>query len=98
MSRPAPVTIAQLPAYAKNKGLHVMGSTGVYAVMHNGQPINISSHNKSGEGHQQPIYKKTNFATPGAAFNLADKLNKRSDTTDYEVYEMIRGDKITEEL
>lgn len=42
-------------------------------------------------------YKKSSFANPGHAFNLADKLNKMFKTTKFQVYKLDNGTRIDEE-
>lgn len=94
MSRPAATRILELKATSKDMPMVVMSVEGVYAVMYKGEPINICSQNEVGKGHQQPVYKKINFATSGAAFNRARTLNKRSGTNDFSVFRMCKAEEL----
>jgi hypothetical protein len=63
-------------------------------VFYQGKPFNL----KSGSllaSYPGPKYKKVSFSNPGHAHNLAKKLNKLFKTTDFSVYKLSEGEKIS---
>ena len=75
MSRPKPKIVLEFTDPKTYKSEQVLKSDAIYAVFHDGSPINLRSV-QSLRDHPGPKYKKVSFSNPGHAFNLADKLNK----------------------
>lgn len=68
----------------------------IYAVFHNGKPINLRSLN-SLTNYPGPKYKKVSFSNSGHAFNLAQRLNKLFKTDKFEVVKLTQGEVIRED-
>jgi hypothetical protein len=92
MSRPKPQILAE-----KTSGLYkseqVLASQGVWAVFYQGHPINLRSLNTL-ISYPGPKYRKTSFANPGHAVNLARKLNTQFATQDFTVVLMSQGQQV----
>lgn len=85
MSRPKPRVLL---SHLDNTKLVEICDGGAYAVCYRGNPIKLKIiHNVevSGPG---PKYLKTVFPESGHALNLAEKLNRRFDTEEFEVFSM----------
>jgi len=95
MARPKPTILLESVDKKTYKSQQVLVATGVYAVFHNGNPINLRTLN-SLVSYPGPKYKKVSFANPGSAFNLAEKLNKLFHTDEFEVFKLTGGEKIEE--
>lgn len=95
MSRPLP-TIILSEFDNEGRGIEVCEADAVYAVCYQSKPINIRTHQNIEIGYPGPKYKKTNFANPGHAFNLAEELNHRFSTGDFTVVMMTTGRTIKE--
>jgi hypothetical protein len=88
MSRPKPILICT----------HVVGDTyyevceadAVYAVLYQGKPIKMRSHNPD-IPHLSYKYGKSMFPEPGHAIRLARKLNAAHDTEEFTVAIMTVG-------
>ena len=72
-----------------------MKADAIYAVFHEGQPINLRSLNSLLD-YPGPKYKKVSFSNPGHAFNLSEKLNKLFKTDKFSVYKLVQGTKVEE--
>jgi hypothetical protein len=95
MSRPQPkVLLAEFDN--EGRGLEVCAADAVYAVCYQGHPVSIRKHQNIEVGYPGPKYVKSNFSNPGHAFNLAEKLNARFDTTDFTIIMMSTGRTIKE--
>ena len=73
----------------------VLEAEAIWAVFYKDKPVNL----KTGSVVAQnlgPKYKKVSFSNSGHAFNLAEKLNKMFNTTDFSVYKLTTGEKIKE--
>jgi hypothetical protein len=71
----------------------VLEAEAIWAVFYKDKPINL----KTGSIVAQqlgPKYKKISFSNSGHAYNLAEKLNKMFDTTDFSVYKLVTGEKV----
>jgi hypothetical protein len=68
----------------------------IYAVCYKGAPIKVKTHANIEIDYPGPKYVKTSFPTSGHAFNLAERLNLRFDTTDFSVVIMQVGRTIKE--
>ena len=72
----------------------IVEAAGIWAVVLDGQPINLkSSHYLSND--TVPKYKKTSFSNPGHAINLAKKLNSMFNSSDFQVVKLTTGERNT---
>jgi hypothetical protein len=93
MSRPKPTVL--LTHNAGGKIEQILAADAIYAVFHNGKPINI----KNLAAHIDitgPKYKKSSFSNPGHAFNLAQRLNRSFGTDSFSVFKLCSGTEIEE--
>ena len=95
MSRPKPKVILDYTDPKTYKAEQVLEAEAIYAVFHDGKPINLRSIN-SLVNYPGPKYKKVSFSNPGHAFNLAEKLNKLFKTDKFKVFELTGGRPISE--
>ena len=95
MSRPRP-TILLEHIDDNMRAYQVCEADAIYAVCYKGRPIKIKTQANIEIEYPGPKYSKTSFPTPGHAFNLAERLNQRFDTTDFTVVMMTEGRKISE--
>lgn len=77
------------------KSEQVLKAVAIYAVFHEGKPINLRSLHSLID-YPGPKYKKVSFSNPGHAFNLAEKLNKMFKTDKFGVYMLTEGQPIEE--
>lgn len=96
MSRPKPTVLLEYINPKTYNAEQVLVAEAVYAVFYKGNPINLRSLNHL-VSYPGPKYKKNSFSNSGHAFNLAEKLNKLFKTSDFEVYKLTSGEKVTEE-
>ena len=95
MSRPRP-TILLEHIDDNMRAYQVCEADAIYAVCYKGAPIKIKTQANIEIEYPGPKYSKTSFPTPGHAFNLAERLNQKFDTTDFTVVMMTEGRKISE--
>lgn len=95
MSRPKPTILMEWTDPKTYKADQVMEADAIYAVFHKEKPINYRIENLLVD-YPGPKYNRVSFSNPGHAFNLAEKLNKIFNTTDFEVFKLTGGVKITE--
>jgi hypothetical protein len=96
MSRPKPKVLLEITNKKTFKTDQVLESEAIWAVFYNNKPINL----KIGSSIVQQVitkYKKVSFSNSGHAFNLAEKLNKMFNTSDFSVFKLTSGEKITDE-
>lgn len=93
MARPKPDVLLSLTDKKTYKSEQVIRSDAIYAVFYDNSPINLRSLNTL-ISYPGPKYKKTSFPNAGAAFNLADKLNKKFNTSLFTVYKLMSGEQI----
>lgn len=93
MSRPKPDVILEHVNKQNYKSEQIIASEGIWAVYYADQPINLKSANML-VSYPGPKYKKTSFSNPGHAINLAKKLNKLFNTTDFSVVLLKAGEQI----
>lgn len=74
----------------------VLNAEAIYAVFYLGKPINLRTLNHL-VSYPGPKYKKCSFGNSGHCFNLADRLNKLFNTSDFTVVKLTEGVIITEE-
>ena len=96
MSRPKPKVLLEITNKKTYKTEQVLEAEAIWAVFYQDQPINLKTSsvvvNQLG-----PKYKKVSFSNSGHALNLAEKLNKLFQTSDFSVYKLTTGEKITDE-
>lgn len=95
MARPRPTILLEHTDPKTYKSEQVLKASAIYAVYLEGQPINLRTLN-SLVNYPGPKYKKTAFAAPGHAFNLAERLNKLFKTDQFAVFKLKAGEQITE--
>jgi hypothetical protein len=93
VARPKPEVLAEITDKSTYKSEQVLASDGIWAVYYCARPINIKSHNILVQ-YPGPKYKKVSFSNPGHAINLAKKLNKQFNTTDFSVVKLFEGDQV----
>jgi hypothetical protein len=93
MSRPKPKILLEFTDKNTYRREEVLHAEATWAIFYQGKPFNLKSSN-SISPTPGPKYKKTSFANPGHALNLAKKLNSTFKTTEFEVYKLTKGDKI----
>lgn len=91
MSRPKPEVLIEKVDKATYKTEQILASEGIWSVYYKGRPINLKSHNIL-ITYPGPKYKKVSFSNSGHAINLAKKLNKKFNTTDFSVVLLTQGD------
>lgn len=94
MSRPKPKVLLDF-TNKSYKSEQILEAEAIYAVFYKGAPINFRTQNQL-LSYPGPKYKKVSFSNPGHAFNLAQKLNQKFKTNDFEVYKLTSGLKIEE--
>ena len=95
MSRPKPTILLErvgddMSAY------QVCEADAIYAVCYKGRPIKIKTYANIEIDYPGPKYAKTSFPTSGHAFNLAERLNQKFDTSDFTVVMMTPGRIVSE--
>ena len=96
MSRPKPTVLLEITNKKTYKTEQVLEADAIWAVFYKDKPINLKT---SSIVAQQigPKYKKVSFSNAGHAYNLAEKLNKVFNTTDFSVFKLTTGEKLTNE-
>ena len=90
MSRTQPKVLMEHVDKTTYKCDQIVEAAGIWAVVLDGQPINLkSSHYLTNE--TVPKYKKTSFSNPGHARNLCRKLNTQFKTNKFTVIFMNTG-------
>jgi hypothetical protein len=95
MSRPKPKVLLEITNKKNFKVEQVLEAEAIWAVFHRGKPVNLKTNSVVAQD-LGPKYKKVSFSNAGHAHNLAEKLNKLFNTTDFEVFKLTNGEKITE--
>jgi hypothetical protein len=96
MSRPKPKILLEITNKKTYKTEQVLESDAIWAVFHKDLPINLKTTSVVAQ-QLGPKYKKVSFSNSGHAFNLAEKLNKLFNTTDFAVYKLTTGEKVNDE-
>lgn len=94
MSRPKPRVILEFANKENYKIEQILESEAIWAVFYKGQPFNLKSGSMVAS-YPGPKYKKVSFSNPGHAHNLAKKLNKIFKCTDFSVYKLSDGEKVS---
>jgi hypothetical protein len=96
MSRPKPKVLLEITNKKTYKTEQVLEADAIWAVFYQDKPVNL----KTGSLLVQqlgPKYKKCSFSNSGHAINLAEKLNKLFQTSDFSVYKLTTGEKLADE-
>jgi hypothetical protein len=95
MSRPKPNVLLEVTNKKTYKTEQVLEADAIWAVFYQDKPINL----KTSSMVQQlgPKYKKVSFSNSGHALNLAEKLNKMFNTSDFSVFKLVTGEKMTDD-
>jgi len=95
MSRPKPKVLLEITDKKTYKTEQVLEADAIWAVFYKDQPVNLKT---SSIVAQQigPKYKKVSFSNSGHAINLAEKLNKLFNCTDFSVYKLTTGERLIE--
>ena len=96
MSRPRPKVLLELTNKKTYKTEQVLEAEAIWAVFYQDRPINLKIISIVAQ-QLGPKYKKVSFSNAGHAFNLAEKLNKMFNTTDFSVFKLTTGEKLLDE-
>ena len=96
MSRPRPRVLLE-SVDNDMRSLQVCEADAIYAVCYKGAPIKVKTQANIEIAYPGPKYAKTSFPTSGHAFNLAERLNHRFNTSDFSVVMMAVGRTISEQ-
>lgn len=96
MARPKPKILMEWTDPKTFRSEQLLDADAIYAVFHEGKPINLRSLN-SLSNYPGPKYKKVSFSNSGHAFNLAERLNKLFKTDKFEVVKLTQGEIIRED-
>lgn len=96
MARPKPNVLLEITNKKSYKTDQVLESDAIWAVFYQNKPINLKTSSVIAQD-VGPKYKKVSFSNSGHAFNLMEKLNKAFNTTDFAVFKLTTGEKITDE-
>ena len=96
MSRPRPKVLLELTNKKTYKTEQVLEAEAIWAVFYQDKPINLKIISIVAQ-QLGPKYKKVSFSNAGHAFNLAEKLNKMFNTTDFSVFKLTTGEKLLDE-
>jgi hypothetical protein len=96
VSRPRPKVLLELTNKKTYKTEQVLEAEAIWAVFYQDQPINLKIISIVAQ-QLGPKYKKVSFSNAGHAFNLAEKLNKMFNTTDFSVFKLTTGEKLLDE-
>ena len=91
MSRPKPKILLKHTNTNTYRTEEILKAEAVYAVVYNGQPINIKTYTDAASDSSSPKYKKTIFPNSGSAHTLATRLNSLFNTDKFTVIEMTNG-------
>lgn len=93
MSRPKPNVLLEITSKKTYKTEQVLEADAIWAVFYKGKPVNLKT--TSMVAHQLgPKYKKVSFSNSGHAINLAEKLNKMFNCTDFAVFKLTTGEEL----
>ena len=96
MSRPKPRVLLEVTSKKTYKTEQVLEAEAIWAVFHQDTPINLKTTSLVAQ-QLGPKYKKVSFSNSGHAINLAEKLNKQFNTTDFSVFKLTTGEKLIDE-
>ena len=72
----------------------VLEADAIWAVFYKDKPINLKTTSIVAQ-QLGPKYKKVSFSNSGHAINLAEKLNKTFNTSDFTVFKLTTGEQLT---
>jgi hypothetical protein len=93
MSRPKPTVLLDHVDKKTYKSEQVLQADAIWAVFYKGEPFNLKSSNML-TNYPGPKYKKVSFSNSGHAINLAEKLNKLFNSTDFSVFKLTTGEQL----
>jgi hypothetical protein len=96
MSRPKPNVLLDITNKKTYKTEQVLEADAIWAVFYKDKPVNLKTTSIIAQD-TGPKYKKVSFSNSGHAFNLAEKLNKMFNCTDFSVYKLTAGEKFVNE-
>lgn len=96
MSRPKPKILLEIANKKTFKVEQVLESEAIWAVFYQGKPVNLKTSSLVAS-YPGPKYKKVSFSNPGHAHNLAKKLNKMFNSTEFEVFKLTTGEVVNEQ-
>ena len=95
MSRPKPRVLLEITNKKNYKTEQVLEADAIWAVFYKAQPVNLKTTSLVAQ-QLGPKYKKVSFSNSGHAHNLAEKLNKLFNCSDFGVYKLTTGELIKE--
>ena len=95
MSRPKPNVLLEITNKKNYHVEQVLESDAIWAVFYKDKPINLKTNGLMAD-RMATKYRKCSFSNSGHAFNLAEKLNKTYNTSDFSVYKLSKGTKVTD--
>lgn len=96
MSRPKPKVLLEIANKKTFKVEQVLDSEAIWAVFYQGKPVNLKTSSLVAS-YPGPKYKKVSFSNPGHAHNLAKKLNKIFNSSEFQVYKLTTGEVVDEQ-
>ena len=90
MSRPKPTILITHTDKKTHTTDQILAASAIWAVFYKDMPMNLKSETMAAE----PKYKKCSFSNSGHALNLAQKLNKQFNCSDFSVYQLSSGTKL----
>lgn len=96
MSRPKPKVLLEITNKKNYKTEQVLEADAIWAVFYKSRPVNLKTTSIIAQ-QLGPKYKKVSFSNSGHAFNLAEKLNKMFNCTDFSVYKLTTGEEIIQQ-
>jgi hypothetical protein len=93
VSRPKPTVLLEVNNKKTYKTEQVLEAEAIWAVFYQDKPINLKTSSLIAQ-QAGPKYKKISFSNSGHAYNLAEKLNKMFNTTEFSVYKLTTGEKV----
>jgi hypothetical protein len=95
MARPKPQVLME-HTDRNYRSEQILEADAIFAVFYKNQPINLKSFNSLVDSPGAK-YKKTSFSNEAHCVNLADRLNKKFNTTDFTVVKLTKGEVIYQE-
>jgi len=93
VSRPKPSVLLEYTNKKNYKTEQVLEADAIWAVFYKGKPVNLRTTSIVAQ-KLGPKYKKVSFSNAGHAYNLAEKLNKLFNCTDFTVFKLTTGEQL----
>jgi len=93
MSRPKPNVLLEVTSKKTYKTEQVLEAEAIWAVFYKSKPVNLKTTSLVAQ-QLGPKYKKVSFSNSGHAINLAEKLNKLFNCTDFAVFKLTTGEQL----